>query len=308
MLKKIFYGVIINVYSNKNGGGRRMNDQLFGSKHEIVKRFSYQNSSDLHVQNIGYNDFDYIKPIKWIHRQLGFTVHFVLEGSGILFIHGKEYNITENQLFFVEPGVDHMYYPDEENKWKYIWIYFSGTRAEKIAEDMGFSVERPVIDVHNVKGVRKILTDLIREADEGNINEYKAKGAFFSVVGEAAAVDAGESFAGSCAEDAAKLLATNFAKSDFSLDVLCRMLYISHSTLCKAFKETFDITPLKYLIQLRMNNATKLLSQSDISVRDVAELSGYRDEIHFMKTFKSYFGITATEYRKQMLKNKTALD
>ena len=58
---------------------------------------------------------------------------------------------------------------------------------------------------------------------------------------------------------------------------------------------------MKYLIQLRMTHASKLLSESDISVKDIAKLSGYKDDVHFMKTFKKYHGITATEYRQLIL-------
>ncbi len=276
----------------------------FHSQSEIIKRFSYGNDTDLYIQNIGYHNFDYIKPIKWMHRQLGYTIHFVLEGSGYLHLRDKEYPITKNQMFFIGPNEDHMYYPSEKDKWKYIWLYFNGNRSMQIAESMGFSVSKPVLNAKNHEKIEKLFTELITDGEKGHINEFKAKGAFYAIAGELSAYDNCEQFTRSCADEAAKLLATNFAKSDFSLETLCSMLYVSHSALCRAFKETFNMTPLKYLISIRMQNAAKLLVKSNFSVRDIAERSGYKDEIHFMKTFKNYYGITATEYRKNMIEKK----
>ena len=274
------------------------------SKAELIKKFPYHGDTDLYIHNIGYNNFDYVKPIKWIHRQLGFTVHYVLEGCGNLYLRGKEFHITEKQIFFLPPNEEQMYYPDEDNKWKYVWFYFSGNQAMQLGTSMGFSLDNPIRSVKDHKRIESILLDLMRDADIGKINEYKAKSAFYAIVGSLGENETSEFLPQNCADEAARFLDTNFAHSDFSVETLCRMLYVSHSALCKAFKDEFNMTPLKYLIQIRMQNAAKLLAESNSPVCDVAGLSGYKDEIHFMKTFKKYYGITATEYRK-MYKKKS---
>lgn len=276
------------------------------SKAGLIKKFSFQNDNDVFIHNIGYNNFDFIKPIKWMHSQSGYTIHYVLKGSGTLFIGGRQFHITEKQLFFISPNEEHMYYPDDDNKWKYIWFFFSGNKAGRIGEEMGFSLGTPVRGAKDSERIEAALTQMMSDAENGVINQHSAKAAFYTLVGSLSAPESGEQFAKSCAAEAAQFLENNFVRSDFTVETLCSLLYVSHSALCKGFREEYGITPLKYLIQLRMTHASKLLSESDISVKDIANLSGYKDDVHFMKTFKKYYGITATEYRQQILEKGNA--
>ncbi len=268
------------------------------SRAELVKKFAYNNDSDIYIHNIGYNNFDHIKPIKWFHRQSGYTIHYVFEGSGKLFIGENEFAVKEKQMFFLAPEDERMYYPDEDNKWKYIWIYFSGNQSEQLRQAIGFSKSTPVLSLKDQKRTENIFLELLSDAEKGKINEYKAKAALFSLVGAMSVNDTTDQITKNCAEEAAGFLETNFKRSDLSMETLCSLLYVSHSSLCKVFRQEYGMTPLKYLIQVRMQHASKLLLESNLPVKNIAELSGYNDEIHFMKTFKKYYETTPTEYRQ----------
>lgn len=49
--------------------------------------------------------------------------------------------------------------------------------------------------------------------------------------------------------------------------------------------------------KLRMNHAARLLSESSTAIRTIAELLGYYDVSNFRKIFKSYYGMTPSQYR-----------
>lgn len=51
------------------------------------------------------------------------------------------------------------------------------------------------------------------------------------------------------------------------------------------------------ILRLKMNQAGRLLSQSDMSVTEVAENVGYTDVRNFRRIFKRYYGVTPTKYR-----------
>ncbi|MBR1554990.1 MAG: helix-turn-helix transcriptional regulator [Oscillospiraceae bacterium] len=51
------------------------------------------------------------------------------------------------------------------------------------------------------------------------------------------------------------------------------------------------------LIHLRMSSAMKLLRQTDMNIKVIAEQCGYPNMYHFMTAFKKETGLTATEYR-----------
>ena len=54
------------------------------------------------------------------------------------------------------------------------------------------------------------------------------------------------------------------------------------------------------ILKLKMSRADHLLSNSDMSVADIAESLGYTDTRNFRQTFKKYFGQTPTDYRSKI--------
>lgn len=54
------------------------------------------------------------------------------------------------------------------------------------------------------------------------------------------------------------------------------------------------------ILKLKMSRADHLLTNSDMSVADIAESLGYTDTRNFRQTFKKYFGQTPTDYRSKI--------
>ena len=57
------------------------------------------------------------------------------------------------------------------------------------------------------------------------------------------------------------------------------------------------MSPIEYLINVRIKRASELLSRSVLSVSEVAEKCGFKDTEHFCRTFKKRMGITAGQAR-----------
>ena len=101
------------------------------------------------------------------------------------------------------------------------------------------------------------------------------------------------------AKNAKRLIDENYSSPSFNIEGLCSALAVSHSHLCREFKKEYGTTALKYLISRRLLMARQLLETTKLSVKTVAFSSGFRDDIHFMKTFKNSMGVSPTEYRKK---------
>ena len=64
------------------------------------------------------------------------------------------------------------------------------------------------------------------------------------------------------------------------------------------FKLYFDTTPNQYVISKKVEYAKKLLEVENLSIGDVAELSGFSDVYYFSNQFKKCVGISPTHYAK----------
>lgn len=66
------------------------------------------------------------------------------------------------------------------------------------------------------------------------------------------------------------------------------------------FKNCFDITPNRYIINLKIDYSKKLLQTEYINISQTAEICGFSDIYYFSKLFKKETGQTPAEYRKHI--------
>lgn len=79
---------------------------------------------------------------------------------------------------------------------------------------------------------------------------------------------------------------------------IASQFYLSASYLDKIFKENTGSTINKMLQDIRMNNAARLLSASNLPIEQLSKDVGYSDTKYFYSLFHSYFGSSPGKYRK----------
>lgn len=68
------------------------------------------------------------------------------------------------------------------------------------------------------------------------------------------------------------------------------------------FKKAFGLSPKKYICRARIEKSISLLENPELTVKEVAYMSGYRNEFLFSRLFKNHAGISPKEYRCKYLK------
>lgn len=97
-----------------------------------------------------------------------------------------------------------------------------------------------------------------------------------------------------------KLYIEDHYQMDLSLEILANHFFVSKSYLLHQFKKYFDISPIQYLIAVRIENAKLLLLQTDLSIVEIANKVGFNNPAYFTETFTKSIGITPTLYKKLM--------
>ena len=83
---------------------------------------------------------------------------------------------------------------------------------------------------------------------------------------------------------------------DFNVDMLSADVGISRAQLHRKMKEITGIPSGKFLRNLRMEQAARLLREGKVNVAQVADSVGYNDPSHFSTVFKNHFGLSPSEY------------
>ena len=96
----------------------------------------------------------------------------------------------------------------------------------------------------------------------------------------------------------AKLYILENYRKRITINDICKSLGCSKSTLLAAFKSENGLTINNFLCDIRIGEAKKLLTGSDMSINEVADATGFYDQSYFSKVFSQKEGTTPSEYRK----------
>lgn len=241
---------------------------------------------------------------------------FVLSGEGRYRFDEGIVSVQEGDLLIINPGVRHqaLACPEVESTATEFFVGASGIRIPGMADNFlpvpgGGHIIHTTGELHQKlfrlcssmeaeKAVRRqgryfmlkaylmqMIILVIREQCEP---EERAGGYAFESVNKKYVVE--------------KML--NYFEDHFSekisLDQVAENMYLSPFYISKIFKSETGDTPIRHLINIRLEKAKELLEAGyEGSIQEVAASVGYDDAYHFSKLFKKHYGISPSQARKK---------
>ncbi len=84
---------------------------------------------------------------------------------------------------------------------------------------------------------------------------------------------------------------------DWTVEKMASEINLSPSYFHTLYKSAFGIAPKHDLSAIRLRHSKSLLSHSNLNISEIAESSGFRSNFHFIRSFRTTFGITPNQYR-----------
>ena len=86
---------------------------------------------------------------------------------------------------------------------------------------------------------------------------------------------------------------------DISIENYAQTRGMSVSWFIRNFKKYTGMTPMQFIVSLRVNNAQILLEQTNYSIYEIAKIVGYDDQLYFSRLFRKQKGVSPSQYRKR---------
>ncbi len=90
----------------------------------------------------------------------------------------------------------------------------------------------------------------------------------------------------------------NFDKKH-TLKTLSQQFNINPNYICNLFSKHYQCTLTIFLTNIRMREAARLITETELALKEIAILCGYTDYFHFCKVFKAFYGIPPTQFRQE---------
>jgi AraC-like DNA-binding protein len=79
---------------------------------------------------------------------------------------------------------------------------------------------------------------------------------------------------------------------------LCRTFLVNKQKLYRIFRQNFNVTVKEYVLSRKISKAKKLLKNTELSVTEISERTGFSDYNIFIQRFKRETGFSPLKYRK----------
>jgi len=227
------------------------------------------------------------------------TLLMVAEGEGMFYIDGEEHHARKGDIVYMKKGAHYRgagLECREGEIWKYYSIHFNTDKELKALKtaynttDFQFFKHQfhEIVTTYNkkrfayiprIKGMLySLMCDIINDS---NLESKTSRE--YNII-----------------KNAIDYMNKNIYSYDLSIDIISEQSGISGKYFRTLFKKFYGISPLKHIIDVRLDRAKELLCFSNLTVAQIAEEIGYSSEIYFYRLFKQNFHITPNEFRKKM--------
>ncbi len=218
-------------------------------------------------------------------------------GHGVFNCHGQSYKIMPGDIFYFAPFVPHSYSAQSEEPWIVDFVNFRMGSSSLLVEDQHF-----VCRSGNPKFSPWIRQMYHLLEGSGIYPQMEASKILHQAVIELAEEYCRLSPGSTAPKNSPIDTVIHFMESNFDKDIsaedLANRIGVSVSYLCRIFKNSYHLTPLQYLILLRISKAKEYMSRyPDKSIREISRLCGYHDSSYFGAEFKRITGMTPKTYR-----------
>jgi AraC-like DNA-binding protein/quercetin dioxygenase-like cupin family protein len=232
-----------------------------------------------------------------------YSLEFVSHGFGNLWLGGAEEELAPGSFYVYGPSVPHRIETSPENPLGKYFVGFTGTEVPEFLERYDI---QPGTVSRCLKGepIRRAFNTLI---DRGIRKSRLARPLCATITRQLLLL---------CSDDAADPVSTDtqaystysrgrdFIERNYlsvtSLEAIGNACEVDAPYLCRLFARFCDESPYQFLTRLRMEHASRILLESDVSVKSVASALGFKDAFHFSRVFKSVHHVPPSRFRQSM--------
>ncbi|MFT3704088.1 MAG: AraC family transcriptional regulator [Agriterribacter sp.] len=242
----------------------------------------------------------------------GHQLLFISRGGGIFESEfSSPVEITEGTCLFVHSGVWHRYKPHHESGWDEYWIGFNGNYANELMNKDFFNVKIPFIKVGMSAELLQLFHKLIETVQTASSGfQQVSSGITLQILGLIYSMSLHNNEQSSPVSkliEKAKFLLQESIEKHIDFEQMARELAIGYSTFRKEFKKLTGEPPNQFLLNLRLSRAKYLLENTNMSINEISDHTGFETVYYFSKLFKKKNGRSPRFYREKR-KEASALE
>ena len=237
-------------------------------------------------------------------RENGINEHiliYCIAGSGTIQTNENKHHLGPNSFFIIPGSKSHSYWASKNNPWSIYWLHFGGKRSLEFEQyfrkviPIDQSLNSRINDRINL--FNEILTALESGFSKNNI-EY-ANLCLNSLLASFFYRDTYRAVKGIKSADPVDrsiLFMQINIERELKIKDISAHVNLSESHYSKLFRNKTGSSPIEYFINLKMQEAIRLLSNQSLRIKEVAFKLGYNDPCYFSRIFSKQIGVNPRSF------------
>lgn len=238
-----------------------------------------------------------------------YLLHAIESGRGTFRTETDVYELGPGDCFLIHPGQLVSYVSCKSEPWRYRWVAFSGDTGHSLVESAGFLPDCPVLHTNEASKVSDYIRCIQERFHMKQESAHTAAIGYLHLIWTEIMDRTSRPPQLTIAEPQVQRTVKqmiNYMTSQYahpvSIEQMCASLGYNRAYLSRIFKKETGISPVTYLLKLRIDQAKRLLRERpELSVEQVSASVGLTDPLYFSRQFKRFCGQSPSSYRKDMI-------
>jgi AraC-like DNA-binding protein len=262
-----------------------------------------------------YRDAEWSKGLS-IHET--FEMVYIKSGKGTFEIGGQNAEVGSNDIVIIKPHQHHKLSVASNGSCDFIVLYFKfmnkshHTLSETSLEDFinfvsskesGAFIKLKVSQKNDIIVLlNRVLKEKASDQLGSDLLNYLMLMELFVLISRALKAEWENSIKNKSPKikelmaSAISFIQNNYER-EISIADIAKYVFLSPSYFTRAFKEDTGLSPMQYLLNIRIKRACELLAETDLKVGDIAHSVGFSNQQRFNDMFKKQIKMTPMQYR-----------
>ena len=229
---------------------------------------------------------------------------YIVGGKGQFLIEDQVFPVDVNNLVIINPNVTHTEDSLNAQPLEYIVLGIDGIELATSANSNG---QFCILDHFESAEISSCLRNILREMEQKNTGYEDVCQAFMEILiirlmrsTSLAVPPEPQVITGNRQCTSVKRYIDLHFKEALTLEQLAEDAHMSKYYLSHAFKREYGISPINYMISRRIEESKYLLTETDLSMSQIAQLLGFSSLSYFSQVFHRTQGVSPKEYRQSL--------
>ncbi len=241
-----------------------------------------------------------------LHTHPFTELFYVVDGKGEFNIQGQRFPVKANDFVIINPQVEHTELSSPDEPLEYIVLGINGLSFSNLTPVSEGGHPFSFFNLRDEqKDILRYLNAMVQEATSQSMSyelvchnlleilliKILRHQHFDLEVGKQSKATKDISFI--------KHYLETYYHESIQLEDLASMTHLSRFYISHSFKKEIGMSPMEYLIAIRIKESKILLRTTNYSISQVADIVGFTTPTYFSKQFRKSTGISPTDYREQ---------